>query len=121
MELRHVEAFVAVAEELSFSRAASKLRIGQPAVSRLVRSLERELEVVLLDRTTHRVSLSQAGRAFLPAAKALVAQVDVAARAAREGLLQPPSVLGIGNRPGLANRGPCPTRAGGRSRPACFR
>ena len=121
MELRHVEAFVAVAEELSFSRAAAKLRIGQPAVSRLVRSLERELEVVLLDRTTHRVSLSHAGTAFLPAAKAVVAQVDVAARAAREGLVPPPPVLGIANRPGVADRGPCHTRAGGRSRPACFR
>ena len=120
MELRHVEAFVAVAEELSFSRAAAKLRIGQPAVSRLVRSLERELEVVLLDRTTHRVSLSHAGRAFLPAAKAVVAQVDVAARAARQGLVQLPAI-GIANRPSFTDRGACPTRAGGRSRPACFR
>ncbi|UNO41771.1 LysR family transcriptional regulator [Streptomyces sp. MST-110588] len=62
VELRHLRAFVAVAEERSFTHAADRLGIGQPALTRTVRALEDALAVRLLDRTTRRVELTDAGR-----------------------------------------------------------
>lgn len=70
MELRHLETFVAVAEEASFSRAADRLHVVQSAVSATIRNLEREWGVTLFHRTTHRVELSPEGRALLPEARA---------------------------------------------------
>jgi len=70
MELRHLQTFVAVAEEGSFSRAAERLRIAQSAVSRTIRDLERELGRPLLDRSTHHVELTVAGRLTLDRARA---------------------------------------------------
>ncbi|GAA3062637.1 LysR family transcriptional regulator [Pseudonocardia yunnanensis] len=84
MELRHLGAFVAVADEASFTRAASRLHIVQSAVSAAVRSLEKELAAVLFERTHHGVKLSEAGRALLPEARATLA----AAAAAREAVEQ---------------------------------
>jgi DNA-binding transcriptional LysR family regulator len=69
MELRHLSAFVAVAEEESFTRAAQRLHMVQSAVSAAVRTLERELDVTLFDRTTHQVRLSDAGELLLPEAR----------------------------------------------------
>jgi DNA-binding transcriptional LysR family regulator len=80
MELRHLATFVAVAEEGSFTRASARLHVVQSAVSAGVRALERELGSPLFDRTTHRVTLTDAGRALLPEAHATLA----AARAARD-------------------------------------
>lgn len=62
--LRQIESFLAVAESGSFSRAARDLGMGQPALSQAVRDLEAELAVRLLDRTTRRVELTEAGREF---------------------------------------------------------
>ncbi|MFI1203800.1 LysR family transcriptional regulator [Streptomyces sp. NPDC020883] len=62
IELRHLRGFLAVAEERSFTHAADRLRIGQPALTRAVRALETTLGVRLLDRTTRRVALTDAGR-----------------------------------------------------------
>jgi DNA-binding transcriptional LysR family regulator len=70
MELRHLETFVAVAEEASFSRAADRLHVVQSAVSATIRNLEREWGVTLFHRTTHRVELSPDGRTLLPEARA---------------------------------------------------
>jgi DNA-binding transcriptional LysR family regulator len=70
MDLRHLEVFVAVAEESSFSRAADRLHVVQSAVSATVRNLEREWGVALFHRTTHSVGLSAEGRALLPEARA---------------------------------------------------
>lgn len=76
IELRHLRAFVAVAEELNFGRAASKLFISQPALSRQIRSLERLVGCDLLRRSTHRVELTLAGDALLNRARHLLADVD---------------------------------------------
>jgi DNA-binding transcriptional LysR family regulator len=70
VELRHLEYFVAVAEERSFTAAAARLHVVQSAVSAGVKALERELAERLLDRTPRRVDLTDAGAALLPKAQA---------------------------------------------------
>src|SRR5436309_10230858 len=76
IELRHLRAFVAVAEELNFGRAATRLFVSQPALSRQIRSLERLVGANLLRRTTHRVELTLAGDALLDRARRLLTEVD---------------------------------------------
>ena len=78
IELRHLRAFVAVAEELNFSRAATRLYLSQPALSRQIRALERLLGCDLLRRSTHRVELTLAGEAFLDRARTLLGDLDSA-------------------------------------------
>jgi DNA-binding transcriptional LysR family regulator len=80
VELRQLATFVAVAEEGSFTRAADRLHVVQSAVSAGVRNLEKELGVMLFDRSTQSVKLTDAGRALLPEARATLA----AAQAARD-------------------------------------
>lgn len=72
MELRHLEYFVAVAEERSFTRAAARVHIVQSAVSAAVKALERDLGAALLERTSKRVTLTDAGAALLPRARAVL-------------------------------------------------
>ncbi|MCX4537567.1 LysR substrate-binding domain-containing protein [Streptomyces sp. NBC_00841] len=69
MDLRQMEVVVAVAEEEGFTAAAQRLHVVQSAVSTTVRSLEKELGSKLFERTTHRVTLTPAGEAFVPAAR----------------------------------------------------
>ncbi len=78
MELRHLEHFVAVAEECSFTRAAARMHLVQSALSVSIRSLERELGGRLFDRTTHQVELTDAGRALLIEARNTLAAADAA-------------------------------------------
>ena len=73
MELRHLRYFVAVAEELSFTKAAQKLRLAQPSLTRQVRNLEDEIGVRLLDRAANRIALTEEGRLFLFESKKLLA------------------------------------------------
>ncbi|MFL9657107.1 LysR family transcriptional regulator [Streptomyces sp. PB17] len=84
MELRHLEYFLAVAEELNFTRAAGRLHVVQSGVSASIRALERELDARLFDRTSKRVSLTEAGAALLPQARKAVE----AARAGRDAVAQ---------------------------------
>src|SRR6185503_2449554 len=83
IELRHLRAFVAVADDLSFSRAAQRLFLSQPALSRQIRGLERLVGCDLLRRSTHGVELTLAGDALLDRARNLLHGVDDAVSATR--------------------------------------
>jgi LysR family transcriptional regulator, benzoate and cis,cis-muconate-responsive activator of ben and cat genes len=83
MELRHLRYFAAVAEAENVSRAALKLHVSQPALSRQVRDLEEELGFLLLERTAKSVRLTEAGRVFLAEARAVLQRADEAVKAAR--------------------------------------
>ncbi|MFZ5691186.1 MAG: LysR family transcriptional regulator [Pseudomonadota bacterium] len=82
--LRQIQAFRTVAEFGSFTRAAERLKVAQPALSLSIRELERELNLRLFDRTTRRVELTGAGREFLQSADKLLADLDRAVRDARD-------------------------------------
>ena len=78
MEVRQLECFLTVAEELNFTRAARRLHLVQSGVSAAIGSLERELGVLLFDRTRQRVALSDAGAALLPRARAALDAIQAA-------------------------------------------
>jgi LysR family hca operon transcriptional activator len=84
VELRHLRYFVAVAEELSFTRAAVRLRTAQPSLSQQIRQLEKALGVALLDRNRHHVALTDAGRIFLRQAKDILSRLEHARRLAKQ-------------------------------------
>jgi len=83
MELRHLRYFVAVAEAENVSRAALKLHVSQPALSRQIRDLEDELGFPLLERSAKSVRLTGAGRAFLNESRAVLQRAEEAVKAAR--------------------------------------
>jgi DNA-binding transcriptional LysR family regulator len=83
VELRHLRYFIAVAEELNFSRAAERMHMAQPPLSAAIRQLEGDLGVDLFIRTTREVKLTDAGRAFLEGARRTLADAERAAEDAK--------------------------------------
>jgi DNA-binding transcriptional LysR family regulator len=99
VELRTLEYFVAVAEEGTFTRAAARCHVVQPAISQQIHSLERELGEPLFDRLARRVTLTAGGHALLPYARDCLAAAGQAAAefAARSGVLRGELRLGAGS------------------------
>src|SRR6476469_7209789 len=97
MELRQLEAFIAVAEERNFTRAAARLYVAQSGLSATIRSLERELRAHLFTRTTRRVELTAAGGALIAEARRTLASAHAAieAVAAVQGLRRGTLTLGV--------------------------
>jgi DNA-binding transcriptional LysR family regulator len=105
MELRHIRYFVAVAEELNFSRAAGRIYLSQPALSQQIRKLETELGVSLFVRNGNGISLTDAGKVFLEGSRKILVQVDQTTRASREAGGAEESYLRVGF-PEYANHTP---------------
>ncbi|MDN3357722.1 LysR family transcriptional regulator [Actinomadura sp. DC4] len=84
LEIRQLRYFVAVAEELHFGRAAERLDMAQPPLSRAIREMERQLGVTLMERTTRRVTLTPAGETLLRDARTVLDAVTAAAHRARQ-------------------------------------
>ncbi len=99
MEIRLCRYFVAVAEELNFTRAAERLHTAQPSLSQQIRQLEEEVGTPLLHRDKHRIQLTEAGAVFLREARIVIAAADRALTLARQAVY-----LRIGLLPGPAAR-----------------
>ncbi|HEX8106060.1 MAG TPA: LysR substrate-binding domain-containing protein [Solirubrobacteraceae bacterium] len=107
-DLRQLRYFVAVAEELNFTRAAERLHLAQPPLSAAIRQMEELLGVALFDRTTRQVALTPAGHRMLEEGRALLAQADAAFAAVREVERAPVGTLALGVAP-TARFGVAPT------------
>jgi len=104
MELRHLHYFIGVGEEENVSRAALKLHVSQPALSRQIRDLEEELGFLLLERSAKSVRLTEAGRAFLTEARAVLQRAEDAVKAARAIATGGRGELHVGYAPSLTAR-----------------
>src|SRR5580658_6031175 len=100
MELRQLRYFVAVAEEKNITRAAEKIFLSQPALSRQIKALEDEIGQLLIERSAHSFRLTPVGETFLPKARELVQQADRLSRSVR--VLNPRERLRIGYAPSMA-------------------
>ena len=101
MELRHLRYFATVAEEQNITKAAARLHVSQPPLSRQIRDLEEELGVALLERSAKSVKLTEAGRVFLVEARAVLARADQARDAVRAFANQCTGELHVGYAPSL--------------------
>ena len=104
MELRHLRYFIGVAEEENVSRAALKLHVSQPALSRQIRDLEEELGFSLLERSAKSVRLTEAGRTFLIEARAVLQRAENAVKTARAIATGGSGELHVGYAPSLTAR-----------------
>ncbi len=104
MELRHLRYFLAVAEEENVSRAAVRLHLSQPALSRQIRDLEDELGFALLRRSAKSVRLTEAGRTFQSEARAVLTRLDEAVKKARAIATGGRTELHVGYAPSLTVR-----------------
>ena len=84
MEFRQLVYFIAIAEELNFSRAAERLHLSQPALSKQIQALENSLEIELFNRTKHWVKLTPAGKQFLITARSTLQQLEQGVKAAQQ-------------------------------------
>src|SRR5690242_19216662 len=96
MELRHLRYFVAVGEDQHYGRAAERLHVAQPALSRQIQDLEKEMGFVLFDRLPRGVRLNAAGRLFLTDARRILQDVDEAKLRAERIALGKAGTLRIG-------------------------
>lgn len=101
VELRHLRYFAAVAEEENVTRAAERLHVSQPPLSRQIRDLEEELGVELFERTARSIRLTGAGRVFLGEARAVLLRADEAASKVRSIGRRPTGNLSVGFAPSL--------------------
>ncbi|MDD3179884.1 MAG: LysR substrate-binding domain-containing protein [Opitutaceae bacterium] len=101
MELRHLRYFVAVAGEENVTRAARRLHVSQPALSRQIRDLEDELQVLLLERGAQSVRLTEAGRTFLREARAVLERAEAAVATVRSAASGAHAELHVGYAPSL--------------------
>jgi DNA-binding transcriptional LysR family regulator len=83
MDIRHFRYFTTIAQEMSFSAAAKRLHVAQPALSQSIRQVEEELGVKLFERSTRKVALTDAGRAFYRDALMILAKIETARRTAQ--------------------------------------
>src|SRR5215471_10974764 len=104
MELRHLRYFVAVAEEENVSRAALKLHVSQPGISRQIRDLEEEIGFQLLERSAKAVRLTAAGKTFLTEAREVLARADAAVKKARDVANGGSGEINVGYAPSLTVR-----------------
>jgi DNA-binding transcriptional LysR family regulator len=102
MELRQIKYFLAVAEELNFHRAAERVHITQPALSRQISRLEEDMGTVLLLRTNRKVEMTLAGREFFERATRIMADLDRAKLAAQRAVTGQVGVLAVGYIPSAA-------------------
>lgn len=84
VELRHLRYFVAVAEELNFTRAAARLHTSQPSLSQQIRQLEAAVGIPLLERSRHHVALTDGGRIFLREVRDILGRIEHAGRLAKQ-------------------------------------
>lgn len=96
MELDQLRYFVAAAEEANFSRAAERMHVTQPALSRQIAGLERELRTQLFDRVRKRVRLNDAGKFFLERARRILCDIETSAQQVREEFADAPRALRLG-------------------------
>jgi LysR family hca operon transcriptional activator len=99
VELRHLRYFVAVADELNFTRAAIRLHTSQPSLSQQIRQLEAQVGVALLSRSRHHVALTDAGRVFLRETKDILGRIDHAGRLAKRAATGRAGDLSVGTFP----------------------
>jgi LysR family hca operon transcriptional activator len=111
VELRHLRYFVAVAEELNFTRAAARLHTSQPSLSQQIRQLEADIGIALLDRSRHHVALTDGGRIFLREVRDILGRIEHAGRLAKQAADGRAGDLAVGTFPAADVRVLPPLRA----------